>query len=160
MTSEKHGRRRPDAFEAAAAGIEHELRRLVPVPVPPGLRSRIVARASEARRGALLRPWMRVATAACSVLIAALLALDPLVSRLEEARLTALLDGHSAVASRTDIAPELAEAGLGPGTEAEHLARLQDLAASRVRKSMEKEAVEALERLKGRWEYEAAENPY
>ena len=159
MTREKHGRRGPDAFEAAAAGVERELGRLVPAAVTPGLRSRIVARASEARRAAMLRPWMRVAAAACSVLIAALLALDPLVSRLEEARLTALLDGRSAVASRPETAPELAEAGLGAGTEAERWARLQALAAAAVREPGISDSLGALERLKGRWEYETAQDP-
>lgn len=140
--------------------VERELRRLVPAAVPAGLRKRVLDRAAEARRGAALAPWLRVAAGACAVVVAALLALDPLLSRHEERRLTALLDGRSTAAPAFETAPELAEAGLGPGTEAEHWARLQDLAAAVAGRSLEKASIDALERLKGWWEYETPESPY
>ncbi|GEM_PF-1221312 len=147
-------------FEAWAAGIESGLRRLAPAPVPAGLRERVLERAAATRRSAALAPWVRVAAGACAVLVAALLALDPLLSRHEERRLTALFDGRSAATPTFETAPELAEAGLGRGTEAERWARIQDLAAEAARRSIEIETVKALERLKGWWEYETPESPY
>ena len=73
VKTDRRGDRGRDVFEAGAAGVERELRRLVPAAVPPGLRGRVVARAAEARRGALLAPWMRVAATVCSLLIVAAL---------------------------------------------------------------------------------------
>jgi hypothetical protein len=148
-----HGR---DRFETGAAGIERGLRRLVPAAVPPGLRGRVVARAAEAGRGALLAPWMRVSAVACSVVIVAVLAVDPLVGRHEAARLAALLDGRSAAAAPGEAASELAEV---EGAEAGRLARLRTMAASAIRKNGQKGFFEARKGLKGRLEDETSETP-
>lgn len=142
-----------------ATGIEGELRRLVPAAVPPGLRGRVVARAAEARRGVLLAPWMRVAAAACAVLIVTVLLTGPLIGRHEEARLAALLDGRSAAAAPGEAAPELAEVVLGQGAEAGRLARLRTLAAAAVRKNEQREFFDARRGLKGWLEGETSENP-
>jgi hypothetical protein len=102
---------------------------------------------------------MRVAAAACSVLIAALLALDPLLSRHEEARLKAMLDGRFEAATASEPAAELAEVGLGQGA----LARRWDgqgPAVAAARTSNEKDSLKALERLKGWLEHETSEDPY
>ena len=160
MTIGKRASRQAGDRETDPSAVARELARLVPADVPPGLRSRVLATAAEARGGAALKPWMRLTAGAVAVLVAALLALDPLMNRREEARLAALLDGRSAEASRPETAPELAEAGLGPGTEAGRLVRLQDRAAAAANRLLEKASLEAVERLKGRWEYEASENPY
>lgn len=150
----------PFLFEPAASGVERELLRLVPAAVPPRLRERVLERAAEELRGAALSPWMRLAAVGCTALIAVLLALDPVQSRHERARLAALLDGRPTWTEAPEIATELAEAGIGRGTEAVRWSRLQGLAAAAVRKSLERASLEALERLKERWEYEDPENPY
>jgi hypothetical protein len=160
MTSEERkdrgdGERAPGAFD-----IERELGRLALAAAPPGLRARVLDRAAGARRGAAMPPWMRLAAAAGSVLIAALLAFDPLLSRYEESRLTALLDGRPATAAPAEMASELAELGIGPGTEAERRARAQDFLAALARKTTVRGSVLDLERLKGWWDYEDQENPY
>lgn len=147
-------------FEAGPAGVERELRRFVPAPVRSGLRERVMARAAEARRGAALPPWLRVAAASCAVLIAALLALDPILVRREEARLTALLDGRAISGNGLEAAPELAEAGIGQEAETALWSRLQGLAGAAARKPLDRVSLETLERLKGWWEYETAEDPY
>ena len=69
---------RSEATDYGAPDIEAELGRLTPVPVPSGLRQRVMDRAREYRGKALLSPGMRIAAVACSVLIVALLAADPL----------------------------------------------------------------------------------
>jgi hypothetical protein len=148
-----------EVFEAGAAGVERELRRLVPAAAPPGLRGRVVARAAEARRSPLLAPWMRVSALACSVLIVTVFVTDPLIGRHEEARLAALLDGPSAAAAPGDAAPELAEVVLGQGAEAGRLARLRTMAASAVRKNEQRGFFEARKGLKGWLEDETSEIP-
>lgn len=141
------------------AGVERELRRLVPAAVPPGLRPRVLGRDSAARKGALLTPWMRFAAVAGALIILGLLVLDPILARREEVRWAALLDGRVTAPPAAVTAVELAEAGLGTGIEAERWARLQDLAASRARRTAERETVEALEQRKGWWDYETAQDP-
>ena len=159
MTIGRTAARRASHREPGTSGVESELARLVPADVPQGLRGRTLARAGEARRGAALRPWMRVTTAVCALLIVATLGFDTIVGRHEDARLAALLGRPMAVDAGSGTAPELAEAGFGTGAEAARWARLQDLAASRARRSMEKETVGALNRLKGRWDYETSQGP-
>jgi hypothetical protein len=159
MKDDERDDRGRDALEDGAAGVERELRRLAPMAVPPGLRGRVIARAAEARRGTLLAPWMRVSAVACSVLIATVFVTDPLIGRLEEARLAALLDGRSAVAAPGDTAAELAEVVLGQGSDAGRLARLQTMAASAIRKSAQRGFFEARKGLKGWHEDETSENP-
>lgn len=146
-------------FEAGAAGVEQELKRLVPAAVPPGLRQRVLAGAAEARRGALLAPWMRVTAAVCSILIGTVLAIDPLLSGHEEARLTTLLNGRSAAAPTNGPASEFAEVLSGQGTEVERMIRIQSLATFVAPKDMERDYFEARERLKGWLEYETSEAP-
>lgn len=145
-------------FEAGAAGIERELRRLVRAGIPPGLSDRALRRAAEARGNAALAPWMRVAAAAGTALIGAILVLDPVQSRHEEARLAALLDGRAVSTAVPDAAAELAEAGIG--AEAALWSRIQGLAAAAARRSPAGEDLAAFERFKGWWEYENPEDPY
>ncbi len=147
-----------EGFEAGAAGIERELRRLVPIGIPPGSRDRVLRRAAEARGGMVLSPWMRVAAAAGAALIGAILVLDPIQSRHEQARLAALLDGRAVSTAAPDAAAELAEAGIG--TEAPLWSRVQGLAAAAARRSPAVGDLAALERLKGWGEYEDPEDPY
>lgn len=145
-------------LEAGAAGVERQLRRLVRAGIPPGLRDRVLRRAAEARGDAALAPWMRVAAAAGAALIGAILVLDPIQSRHEQARLDALLDGRAMTTAVPDAAAELAEAGFG--TEAALWSRFQGLAAAAARKPPEGADNAALERLKGWGEYEDPEAPY
>lgn len=158
MTSQDRTSVVRDSLGDGAAGFERELRRLVPASVPSGLRERVLERAAATRRGAALAPWMRIATAACAVLIGALVALDPVLVRHDQARLAALLDGHSVSTTVPETASELAEAGLGP--EEARRSRLQGLAAAAARKPQERASIENLERLKGWWEYEDPQDPY
>lgn len=159
MTSGETRERERDGAGTETGGIERELRRLVPGAVTPGLRPRVLGRAAEARKTTLVPPGMRRAAAAAIALIAALLLLDPLMSRREEARLAALLDGRAAPPAASETAAELAEAGLGTGIEAQRWARVHELAAAAARKPVPGANLAALERLKGRWEYENQEDP-
>ena len=139
--------------------VERELRRLAPAAAPVGLRERVLDGAAAARRGAWLAPWMRVAAAACSISIAALLVLDPLMTHHEEARLSAVLDGRSLTSAPPETGAELAEAGLDAGTAAQQWVRIQNLAAAVARREVIREPLEARERLKGWLEYETSEDP-
>lgn len=159
MKTDRRGDRGRDVFEAGAAGVERELRRLVPAAVPPGLRGRVVARAAEARRGALLAPWMRVAATVCSLLIVAALGFDTIVGRHETDRLMTLLDGRVSVAPSIEGEPEISYALIGRGTEAELLTRLRTRAAVAMRKNAEQDYFEARRWLKGWLAYESSENP-
>jgi hypothetical protein len=159
MTSEERKDRGNGERAPGEIDIERELGRLAPAAAPPGLRARVLDRAAAARRGAVLPPWMRLAAAACSVLIAALLAFDPLLNRYEESRLAALLDGPAATAAPAEIASDLAELGIGQGTEAGRWARAQDYLAAVARKTKVRGSVLDLERLKGWWDYETPEDP-
>lgn len=152
----KNGAR--DAFEAGADGVERELRRLGPAGIPPGLRDRVLRRAAEVRGDMVLLPWMRVAAWACAALIGAILVLEPIQDRHEEARLAALLDGRAVSTAVPDAAAELAEAGIG--TEAAPWSRIRRLAAAAALKPPDKASFKALERLKGWWEYEIPEDSY
>ncbi|MBP7705909.1 MAG: hypothetical protein KA243_01555 [Candidatus Aminicenantes bacterium] len=147
-----------DGFKAGAAGIQRELGRLAAAPVPPGLRERVLARASRERREAALPPWMRVVAAGCAALIVAFLVLDPIQSRQEQARLAALWNGRPVSAAVADTETELAEAGIG--TEAALWSKYQRMAAAAALKPPDRASFEALERLKGWWEYEDPEDPY
>lgn len=159
MTLEDRDVRGREDFEAGPAGVERELGRLVPAAIPPGLRPRVLSRAESARRSVMLSPVMRVAVAACSLLIAAVLLIDPLVGRHEAARLTALLDGRNAAAPAAESAPELAEALSGKAGEARSLARLRAAAESAESASTFRNAIEAHKRLKGWSSDETSEDP-
>lgn len=82
---------RRTALGRGPSDIEWELGRLDAAPVAPGLRGRILGRAREVRAAAALTPRMRILALACAALIVAALAVDPLVGRLEAARLEGLL---------------------------------------------------------------------
>jgi hypothetical protein len=73
--------------------IERSLGQLVPKPAPPGLRERVLDSAIEVRKNAAMTPRMRTVAVVCSILIVAVLGVDPLISRHEAARMAALLDG-------------------------------------------------------------------
>jgi hypothetical protein len=141
------------------ADTEGELRRLVPSTVPPGMRRRVLDRALEARLNAALTPGMRALAVACSIVIVAVLAIEPLVGRHEAARMTALLDGRQTISATGEAPSELAEILVVKGREGDRLARLQALAASAVREDRERDFVEARKRLKGWLKNETSENP-
>lgn len=147
-------------LEAGAAAVEREIRRLAPAAIPPGLRDRVMNRAAEARRGAALRPWMRAAAVSAAALILALLALDPVLARREEARLAAALDGRTAAPSVEEDAGVLAEAmgGAGGAKETARIARLEILAAAASRQEREQEMLDARRQLKGWLEHETPED--
>ncbi len=159
MTLEDRDDRGRDGYEADAAVVEQELRRLVPAPVPPGLRQRVLNRAELARRNVMLSPGMRIAAAACSLLIAAVLVIDPFVARLEAVRLTALLDGRNAATPAKELASELAEALDGKASEVGSLARLRAAVESAGSKDTIRRAIEARERQKGWFSDETSEDP-
>jgi len=146
-------------FEASAADVEREFGRLVPAAIPPGVRQRVLSRAEFARRSVMLSPAMRITAVACSLLIAAVLLIDPLVGRHEAARLTALLDGRNAAAPAAGFAPELAEALSGMAGEVRRLARLRAAAGSARSENTVRSAIEAHKRLKGWFSDETSENP-
>lgn len=151
--------RRREDFEAGGAGVERELGRLVPAAIPPGVRQRVLSRAEFARRSIMLSPAMRVAATACSLLIAAVLLIDPIVARHEAARLTALLDGRNSAAPATESTPELAEALSGKASEVGSLARLRAAVESAGSGNTVRSAIEARKRLKGWFSDETSENP-
>lgn len=159
MTLEDRDARGRDNSEAGAAGVERELGRLVPAVLPPGLRQRVLSRAAFARRSALVSPAMRAAAAACSLLIAAVLLIDPLVGRHEAALLTALLGGRNAAAPAAESVPELAEALSGKAGEVGSLARLRAAAESAGSENTVRNAIEARKRLKGWSSDETSEDP-
>jgi hypothetical protein len=159
VTLEDRDVRGREDFEAGAAGVERGLGRLVPAVIPPGLRQRVLSRAEFARRSVMLSPAMRVAATACSLLIAAVLLIDPFVARLEAVRLTALLDGRNAAAPATESAPELAEALDGKASEVWSLARLRAAAESAGSENTVRSAMEAHKRLKGWFSDETSEDP-
>jgi len=97
--------------------IERDLERLAPVAAPAGLRDRVMDRAAQARNSAALSPRMRILAAACSVVIIAVLMIDPLIGRHDAARIAALLDGQSSARVATEEAARLAEALGGQGSK-------------------------------------------
>ena len=99
-----HGRK---DVERDLMDIERDLERLKPVAAPAGLRRRVLDRAAEARKSAVLSPKMRVLAAACSIIIIAVLGLDPLIRKHETARLAALLDGRQTSFPSGEVPPEL-----------------------------------------------------
>lgn len=146
--------------EPGSPDIEGELGRLAPGSVPPGLRDRILDRAGEARKSAVLTPGLRALTVACTVMIVAILVIDPLVGRHEAARLAALLDGRaSAAPAENTEASVLAEVVGGTG-EATRLARLEIFAAAAARRDLERQNTEARKWLKGWLVDETSENPF
>jgi hypothetical protein len=136
--------------------VERELGRLRVAPVPEGMRQRVLDRAGQAQRDAVLTPGFRRLAVACSLLIIAALAIDPLMARDESARWIALLDGRPLVTRAEGTAPELADALSGNEKDTD---RLQALAISAARASRPTNLMEALERLKGWLNDETSEDP-
>jgi hypothetical protein len=141
------------------ADTEGKLRRLVPSAVPPGMRRRVLDRALEARLNAALTPGMRALAVACSIVIVAVLAIEPLVGRHEAARMTALLDGRPSARTVGEEAFDLAEALGVQGSEAARMVRLQIMAASASRQDRVSDFIEARKGLKGWLDNETSENP-
>ncbi|MBE3112894.1 MAG: hypothetical protein IMZ46_20675 [Acidobacteria bacterium] len=139
--------------------IEESLARLVPKPASPGLRQRVLDSAIEVRKNAAMTPRMRTVAVVCSILIVAVLAIEPLVGRHEAARMTALLDGRSSARAAGEEAYDLAEVLGVQGSEADRMARLQIMAASASREDRVSDFIEARKRLKGWLKNETSENP-
>jgi hypothetical protein len=73
--------------------IGESLGRLVPLPVPSGLRRRIMASVLESRKNAVLTPRMRVIATICLVLASMAMAWDAVISKRQSGRIAALLGG-------------------------------------------------------------------
>lgn len=129
--------------------IERDLERLKPVAAPADLRRRVLDRAAEARKSAVLSPKLRVLAAACSIVIVAVLGLDPLIGRHEAARMAAFFDGRRTSPPSGEAPSELAEVLTGRGRDAERLARVELAAAAAARKEQARQVREAWRRLKG-----------
>jgi len=138
--------------------IERDLERLAPVAAPAGLRDRVMDRTAQARNSAALSPKMRILAAACSVVIIAVLMIDPLIGRHEAARVAALLDGQSSARVATEEAARLAEELGGQGIEAGGIVRLEVMAAAAAREDRGRIFFEARARLKGWLNNETSEN--
>ena len=138
--------------------VERELGRLAVIPVPPGLGQRVLGRAMEVRAQAALTPRLRALAAACSIVILAVLAADPVFSRREASRITAVVDGQAAPVPATSRLPELAEALDGQDGDWSRMNRLQALAASAARMEARHDLISARERLKGWLSYETPED--
>jgi len=138
--------------------IERDLERLAPVAAPAGLRDRVMDRTAQARNSAALSPRMRILAAACSIIIVAVLGLDPLIVRHEAAQMAALFDGRQTASPAGEAPSELAEVLTGRGRDAERLARVQLAAAAAARKEQARQVREAWRRLKGWLDDETSED--
>ena len=136
-------------FERDVMDIERDLERLKPVAAPADLGRRVLDRAAEARKSAALSPKMRVLAAACSIIIIAVLGLDPLIVRHEAAWMAALFGGRPTSLPSREAPSELAEVLTGGGRDAERLARVELTAAAAARKGQARQVREAWRRLKG-----------
>lgn len=134
---------------SGTSDIERELNRLDAAPVPPGLRGRVLGRARESRANAALTPGMRILALACSALIVAVLAVDPLVGRREAARLERLRGVPRVSEPKGPESDPLFWAELGVG------ARDMDRALGR---GIVKPGSKANERLKGTIDHEDPES--
>lgn len=143
-----------------SSDIERDLGRLSPIPVPPGLRRRIIDRAGESRGKALLSPGMRIAAVACPILIVALLTADPFLNRHEAARLAAAVDGQGRLGPEAEASAVSAEVlgGIGDAAEAARMARWEIVAEAASRKERERQVTEARKWLKGWLANEAFED--
>ena len=138
--------------------IEYALGRLLPKPVPPGLRERVIGSAFQTRKNSVLTPQLRIVAVTCSILLVAVLLLEPLSSRWEAARLAALLDGRPASPATGEEAAEFAEVLGLRGREADRMAKLQAMTAPALRKERMGDFIEAQKRLKGWLENETSED--
>jgi len=152
-----------DLMKASGGGspdIEGELARLAPGPVPAGLQQRVLSRARKARENTVLTPGMRIAAVTCSVLIVALLAADPFLSRQEATRLASLVDVRVQPGPAGETPAVLAEVlgGTGEAAEAARMARWEIIAAAAARREQERQITAAWKRLKGGLDHEAFED--
>jgi hypothetical protein len=138
--------------------IERDLERLKPVAAPADLRRRVLDRAAEVRKSPALSPRIRILAAACSIVIVAVLGLDPLIGRHEAARMAALFDGRQTSLPFGEVPSELAEVLTGRGRDAERLARVELAAAAAARKEQARQVREAWRRLKGWLDDETSED--
>ena len=94
---------------------------------------------------------MRIAAVACSVLVVALLAADPFLSRHEASRLAPLVDVRVKPCPSGETPAVLAEflGGTGDAEEAARMARWEIIAAAVARREKERQFTAARERLKG-----------
>ncbi len=138
--------------------LERDLDRLVPKPVPPGLRERVLGAALEARGGAALAPRLRLAAAACVILILVALGVGSLAGNREAIRLAALLDGRPSTSEERMEAGALAEmAGLA-SADAERMVRRLALSSSAEREKRRSRFDEGLRGPKGWSAYETSED--
>jgi len=141
--------------------IERDLKRLVPVSLPAGLRQRILTASVESRKNAPLPPCMKWAAVTCAILIVAVLGADRLAGSHEAVRMAALLNAGSAIdeegMARME-ASDLAELAGIQGSEAAKLIRFQARITSSVREERQRRIGEVLKGLRGWSEYETSEN--
>ena len=151
---------RSEATGYGAQDIEVELGRLAPVPVPPGLRQRVMDRAAQTRKHAALTPRLRIAAVTCSVLIVMLLAADPLLDRHEAFRLASLGDIRVQPGPSGETPAVLAEVldGTSDVEEAARMARREIIAAAAARREQERQFTEDRKWLKGWLAHEAFED--
>ena len=88
---------------------------------------------------------------ACSVLIVALLAVDPFLNRHEGVRLASLVDGRGQPVPAEEMSSVLAEVlgGTGDAAGAAQFARWEIIAEAAARKEQGRQVTEARKRLKG-----------
>jgi hypothetical protein len=141
-----------------AADVERELARLTGATVPPGMRQRVLDRATGARRDTALTPGMRGMAVVCSALIAAVLVIDPLIVKHETARLAALL-GVPEITEPTARESDSfwAELGVDPGDIDRTLLKGIVASGAKGRGFNLKDHLHARDRLKGMIDYENAE---
>jgi hypothetical protein len=138
--------------------IEKRFAQLVPQAAPPGLRERVLGSALKARGEAALTLGLRLAAAACVILILAALGVGPLAGNREAARLAALCDGRPEEGPAVPKAGELAEMAGLESAEAERLVRRLALASSAERAYRQKRLGEGLRGPKGWSAYEMSED--
>jgi len=143
------------------ADTEGELRRLVPSTVPLGMRRRVLDSALNARLNAVLTPGMRALAVACTIVIVAALAIEPLVGRHEAARMTALLDGRG-VSNQAGEEARLLWAEVGGDLADPDKFRMAVIVFSRLGSRHESRPAffEARDRWKGMIDHEDPENFY
>lgn len=135
--------------------FERFLKRLVPKPVPPDLRHRVIVSAFEARNNKAMTPGRRAAFAVCVVVLTVVLTADSLIMRRESASLTARLDGRSFVLTFEDEALFIGEILGIAGDQNTMAARARMATAAYLRQDVVRQRREASKRLKGWLEHES-----
>lgn len=141
-----------------AADVERELARLTGATVPPGMRQRVMDRATGARGDTALTPGMRGMAVVCSALIAAVLVIDPLIGKHETARLAALLGVPVITEPASQESDSFwAELGVDKGDIDRILLRGIVVSGAKGREFNLKDHLHARDRLKGMIYYENTE---